>query len=181
MSIFSNPAARSSEEAGEYTKALLGLLGDRDPMQVLRETPAAIRAILDGVPASLAMTPEAPGKWSIAMVAQHLADSELVWGSRVRMIIAHDRPAIAGYDQDAWATRLRYAESPLEPALADFEAVRGANLRLLARVPESDRERVGIHAERGEESVAHMIRMSAGHDVLHIRQIERILASVRSA
>ena len=34
------PAARSSEEAGDYTKALLGLLGDRDPMQVLRETPS---------------------------------------------------------------------------------------------------------------------------------------------
>jgi len=181
MSIFSNSAARSSEEAGEYTKALLELLGERDPLQVLRETPAAIRAILDGVPADLTMTPEAPGKWSIAMVAQHLADSELVWGWRVRLILAHDRPAISGYDQDAWAARLRYAEAPLEPALADFEAARGANLRLLARVPESDRDRTGLHAERGEESVAHMIRLSAGHDVLHIRQIERILATVRSA
>jgi len=97
------------------------------------------------------------------------------------MVLAHDRPAITGYDQDAWAARLRYAEAPLEPALADFEAARAANLRLLARVPESDRERIGVHAERGEESVAHMIRMYAGHDVLHIRQIERILAAVRSA
>ena len=144
--------------------------------------PTAIRAILNGVPADLAMTPEAPGKWSIAMVAQHLADSELVWGWRVRLILAHDRPAIAGYDQDAWAARLRYAEAPLEPALADFEGGAGrTNLRLLARAPESDRARTGLHAERGEESVAHMIRMSAGHDILHIRQIERILATVRSA
>ena len=65
--------------------------------------------------------------------------------------------------------------------MADFESLRGANLRLLARVPESDRERVGVHAERGEESVAHMIRMYAGHDLLHLRQVERILAAVRSA
>src|SRR3982750_1932688 len=138
MSIFTNSAARSSEEAGDYTKALLELLGDRDPLQVLRETPAALRSILDGVPAGTSTTPEAPGKWSIAMVAQHLADSELVCGWRLRMVLAHDRPAISGYDQDAWAMRLRYADAPLEPALADFEAVRAANLRLLARVPESD-------------------------------------------
>jgi hypothetical protein len=181
MSIFTNSAARSSEEAGAYTKALLDLLGERDPLQVLRETPAALRSILDGVAAEMTTTPEAPGKWSIAMVAQHLADSELVCGWRLRMVLAHDRPVITGYDQDAWARQLRYDQAPLEPALADFEAARGANLRLLARVPESDRERVGVHAERGEESVAHMIRMYAGHDVLHIRQVERILASVRSA
>ena len=181
MSIFTNSAARSSEEAGDYTKALLELLGDRDPLQVLRETPAVLRSILDGVEAGMTTTPEAPGKWSIAMVAQHLADSEMVCGWRLRMVLAHDRPAITGYDQDAWAVRLRYDQAPLEPALADFEGIRGANLRLLARVPESDRERVGVHAERGEESVAHMIRMYAGHDLLHIRQVERILATVRSA
>ena len=181
MSIFTNSAARSLEEAGDYTRAVVGLLGDRDPVQVLRETPAALRALLDGVPANLVTTPEAPGKWSIAMVAQHLADSELVCGWRLRLVLAQDRPAVTGYDQDAWALRLRYDQAPLEPALADFESLRGANLRLLARVPESDRERVGVHAERGEESVAHMIRMYAGHDLLHLRQVERILAAVRSA
>jgi hypothetical protein len=31
-----------------------------------------------------------------------------------------------------------------------------------------------VHAERGEESIGHMMRLYAGHDVLHIRQIERI-------
>jgi hypothetical protein len=33
---------------------------------------------------------------------------------------------------------------------------------------------VGVHAERGEESVAHMIRLYAGHDLLHLRQLARI-------
>ena len=114
------------------------------------------------------------GKWSIRMVAQHLADSELVWGWRLRMIFAQDRPPITGYDQDAWATRLRYNDVPIEHALDDFELLRGSNLRLLSRMPESDRARVGVHSERGEESVAHLMRLYAGHDVLHIAQIDRI-------
>ncbi len=174
MSIFTNSAARSAEEAAEYTQAVLGLLGDRDPLDVLRTTPAAVRTLVVDASPDLLATPEADGKWSIRMVAQHLADSELVWGWRLRMIFAQDRPAITGYDQDAWATRLKYSDVPLEHALDDFELLRGSNLRLLARMPETDRVRVGVHSERGEESVAHLMRMYGGHDLLHIRQIERI-------
>ena len=58
--------------------------------------------------------PERAGKWSIAQVLQHLADSDLVWGWRARLILAQDRPTITGYDQDLWAERLRYDEA--EPA-----------------------------------------------------------------
>jgi len=178
MSIFTNSAERSVEEATDYTRAVLGLLGDRDPFDVLRATPAEVRRLVAAVSPELLAAPEAPGKWSIRMVVQHLADSELVWGWRLRLVLGQDRPPITGYDQDAWAERLRYDAVPIEDSLADFEQVRSANLRLLTRVPETDRARVGVHAERGEESVAHMIRLYAGHDTLHLRQIERIRRAV---
>jgi hypothetical protein len=32
-----------------------------------------------------------------------------------------------------------------------------------------------MHAERGEESIEHIARMYAGHDLNHLGQIERIL------
>jgi len=178
MSIFTNSAVRSVEEASEYTRAILDLLGGREPLDVLRGTPAAIRHLVRNAPADVLGTPEAPGKWSVRVVAQHLADADLVWGWRLRMIFAHDRPTITGYDQDAWATRLRYNEVDIADALDDFEHLRASNLRLLSRMPQADHSRVGIHAERGEESVAHLMRMYAGHDLLHIRQVERILDAV---
>lgn len=53
------------------------------------------------------------------------------------------------------------------------------NLRLLERAAPEDLERVGVHAERGEESLGHLRRLYAGHDLLHRRQIDRILAAVR--
>ena len=56
--------------------------------------------------------------------------------------------------------------------------MRRSNLRLLTAVPPEDLARVGVHAERGEESVAHMIRLYAGHDLLHLRQLARIRAAV---
>lgn len=177
-SVFTNPATRSAEQAGAYTRAVLELVGDRDPLAVLEGTGAALRAALREIGPERSTLPEAPGKWSVRQVLQHLADSELVWGYRLRMALAHDRPRISGYDQDRWAERLGYAGVEAEQALADFTALREMNLRLLRRASEDDLRRAVVHEERGEESVGHMIRLYAGHDLLHLRQIGRIGAAV---
>ncbi len=107
-------------------------------------------------------------------MVQRLADSELVWGYRLRMVLAHDRPQLIGYDQDCWAERLQYDWADATQAMRDFAVLRTGNLRLLKGVSPADLNRVGVHAERGEESLGHMVRLYAGHDLLHLRQIERI-------
>ena len=178
MSQFSGAAATAVADAAAYTAAILGALGDRDPFEVLHATPAAVRRLVTGLPGSVVSAPERPGKWSMLQVVQHLADAELVGAFRYRMILAHDRPAIPGYDQERWAERLRYADSDLDGALEQLEAVRTANLRLLERTTPEERRRVGVHAERGEESVEHTLRMYAGHDLVHLRQLARIAAAV---
>jgi DinB superfamily len=157
--------------------ALLGLLGDKDPIAVLRETPAVLERFLETVPAEIAGQPEAPGKWAIRDVVQHLADAELVGGFRLRMVLAHDRPPLTGYDQDLWAGRLHYSDVDLADALEQFQAIRRANLRIWRRLSPADLARVGVHSERGEESLEHLGRMYAGHDLLHRRQLERIRAT----
>jgi len=40
---------------------------------------------------------------------------------------------------------------------------------------------VGVHGERGEESVERMVPLYAGHDLVHLRQIRRILSAVASS
>jgi len=161
-----------------YLASLRAALGSRDPIEVLRTTPSELRAAIDGLTMESINTAERPGKWSIRDVVQHLADSELVGGYRFRMILAHDRPALSGYDQDLWATRLRYTEADVRIALEDFARLRQANLRLLEHASPTERERVGIHAERGEESIAQLIPTYAGHDIVHLRQIARIRRAV---
>ena len=181
MSIFTNPASSTPAEIAAYVGGLLGLLADNDPVIVLRQTPAALQRFLDGVPASIVRSPEAPGKWSIGEVVQHLADSELVGGFRLRMVMAHDRPALTGYDQDLWASRLEYRNADVHDALGQFTALRLANVRIWERLTPADLKRVGLHGERGEESLEHMRRLYAAHDLLHLRQLERIRAALLPA
>lgn len=178
MSVFTNPASGAAEQAEEYTRAVLELLGSRDPFEVLETTAHGLRTAAGGMSAEQLSRPERAGKWSVRQVLRHLADSEIVWAYRLRMVLAEDRPVMTGYDQDAWAERLAYSDSDPAESLAEFDLLRRSNLKVLGHASASDLERVGLHGERGEESLEHMIELYAGHDLLHLRQVERIRAAV---
>jgi hypothetical protein len=178
MSVFTNPAASAPGQASQYVAAVLELLGEQDPVQVLQTTPSRLEAAIAGLAPRLLARAEADGKWSIVQVLRHLADSEIVWAYRLRMTLAQDRPPLTGYDQDAWASRFHYADADPGTSLELFAAVRRANLAMLAAISPDDWQRVGMHAERGEQTVAHMVRLCAGHDLLHINQLARIRAAV---
>lgn len=179
MSVFTNPASTSRDQAQQYTAAVLGLVAEKDPLTVLGATADKLRFVVAGMDARAIRMPEAPGKWSVTQVLAHLADSEVVWAWRLRLILAQDRPPITGYDQDAWANALRYADADPGECVDRFAILRDSHLRLLVALTPAQRQRVGVHAERGEETVEHLVRLYAGHDILHLNQIERIRKTVR--
>jgi hypothetical protein len=174
---FSNPAGNAAAAAPVYVRALLDLLGSRQPLDVLPELLPWLDHRLARIPETRLRRPEAPGKWSAVAVVQHLADSELILSVRARLILSEDRPPIQGFDQDLWADRFDYADASLELALAQLRALRAANLALWRRLGPSELAREGIHSERGPESLGHLLRLMAAHDLVHRRQIDRVLAS----
>jgi len=162
------------EQAQAYTAALLHLLGTQNPLHVLRETPTTIERGLERLTPAQLDAREAPGKWSTRMVVAHLADSELVGGLRIRMVLAHERPPLAPYDQDLWADRLHYERADVRESLDRFSALRRSNLRLWSSASPTELSRVGMHSERGEESLEQMLKLYAGHDLAHLHQLARI-------
>ena len=174
MSVFSNTSKDPGELRAQYAPAVLGLIGGRNPVEVLGETPAAAAQAIAALSPEQLRRPESEGKWSIAQVLRHLADTDVVWGWRMRLILAQDRPAITGFDQDLWAEHLGYADADPGESLDTFTVLRRDNLRLIERATPADLQRVGVHAERGEESVGYLIRLYAGHDLMHLNQIARV-------
>ena len=178
MSVFTNPTTGAAEHAKAYVSAVLELLGDRDPIGVLRETPFLLPRAIEGLSPQQLRQPERRGKWSIAQILQHLADSEIASGWRLRLILAQQRPQLTGYDQDLWAERLHRDEEDPREAIELLAVLRRANLRLLEHASPTDLGRVGVHVERGEESLKHLRQLNAGHDLLHLRQIERVRRAI---
>jgi hypothetical protein len=176
---FSNPASDAAAAASDYVRALLELLGSRDRLEVLAELHPWLVNRVQGVPDAVLRRPERPGKWSVIDVIQHLADSDLVAGFRTRMILTEEQPSLQAYDQDRWASELQYRYVSLGQALEQLRGLRTANLHLWQGLNPAQLQRVGMHSERGLESVEHILRLMAGHDLVHRRQIDRILSSAR--
>ncbi len=169
-----NPALTAKDTGAAYVRALMELLGDREPLDVLGSLVRDLRAATDGLSDEQLRRPEAAGKWSILQVVCHLADTELVVGFRLRQTLSHDRPLLPGIDQDRWAERLRYKEDDFEEVMHRLAAMRSADIRLAISLSADELDRVGLHEERGEETVRHILRMLAGHDLAHLRQVGRI-------
>jgi hypothetical protein len=164
-----------AETAQQYIQRMLGNVGDSEPLKVLSATPRKLERLLKGVPGGKLRKRPAPGKWSIAEIVAHIADTELVGGYRMRAILGAPGTPIQGFDQDAWVTALHYDKRDPGKSLEQFSALRAANLALLKTLTPKQWEHYGMHSERGKETVAHIARMFAGHDINHLGQIERIL------
>ena len=160
-----------------YSQRILSNVGQRDPWEVLESTAHRLRTLIEGRSRDQLLRRVDPGRWSVAEILAHLADAEIAGAWRFRSILAHDAVPLAPFDQDAWAAAFRYEQVDPEASIALFEANRTATLALLRRVDPSRHAHHGMHAERGKESITHMIRLYAGHDLNHLRQIERLVGA----
>jgi len=162
-----------------YRENLFKLLGDRQPLEVLAETPSALAGIVRKHSAAVLRIRPFEGKWTPNEVIGHLADSEWVYGYRLRLILCEDNPTILGMNQDLWVAGQRHNErEPLE-LVEMFRTMRQFNLALWKRMSPADLKRAGRHNERGPEPLEVMLRMMAGHDLSHLDQINRYVQAIR--
>jgi len=111
----------------------------------------------------------------VAEILAHLADVEIVIGWRMRSILGDPGTHVQAYDQNAWVTAGHYEKRDPHKSIELHRVVREANLALVTSISPAQWKHFGQHAERGQESIEHIVRMVAGHDINHVLQIERIL------
>ena len=158
----------------QYIARIRGYVGGRDPVRIQAATPGRLRKLVRGLPSSRLKRRPAPGKWSIAEILAHLADTELVGGNRIRTILGAPGAKIQAFDQDDWARSMRYREQDARQSLEAFCVLRERNLALLRSLTPRQWKQYGMHQERGKETVARVAEMFAGHDLNHLKQIEKL-------
>lgn len=168
-------------EWDRYREQLLRMLGGDDPVDVLTATFEEVTELISRATEAQLRQKPAPDEWSAWEVISHLTDTELVFGVRVRMMVTQDRPTLVGYDQDAWTARFAQLDGDPQTTIARWQALRQSNLAIYRSLGAEEWERVGLHSERGEETVRFTVTLSAGHDRAHIDQIRRCLADTAIA
>lgn len=176
-SVEAAPVATSlrGETPAQYIRRILSYSEGKDARAVLEATPKRLRTIVEQTPADVLRRQPAPGKWSSVQILEHLADAEIVASWRIRAILGQNGAALQAFDQDDWASNMAYEKANPDESVTLFEVTRAANLRLLDRIDPQLHENYGVHSERGKETISHLIKLYAGHDLNHLTQIEAIV------
>jgi len=148
-----------------------------EAIPVLARTPAALRALLDGIPEPWVRADEGPDTWTPFDVIGHLVHGERTdWIPRAEIILAHgEARTFDVFDRFAMfeASRGR----TLGELLERFAELRAANVARLEsmRLTPADLERRGRHPELGTVTLGQHLATWVAHDLSHLAQIARVM------
>ena len=144
-------------------------------LDAAEKSPKEIAAAVSGLPEKVLRYKPAPDRWCVLEILGHLADVEIIYGYRLRQMLADHKPVIAPLDQDAWARNLGYMDAPPAELLAFYGIARHHNLRMLRRAKEADLSKSAYHPElQREVTVAELVERMGGHGAGHLQQIEKL-------
>ncbi|MGD9710829.1 MAG: DinB family protein [Thermomicrobiales bacterium] len=112
------------------------------------------------------------GEWSARQVLAHLLDAEIVYGARLRAVVANPGSTIALFDQDAQATEIPYRDVPIEAVAAAFLSLRRVNTAVALALPASAWKRTVEHPERGTQTLGVIARVFGEHVADHLPELE---------
>jgi len=164
-----------NETPQQYTQRILGYMEGKQPLAVQAATAKKLDRLIKGVSTAKLRKRPAPEKWCVSEIVAHLADAEIVGGFRMRLILGSLGTPIVAYDQDKWVVSGHYDKRDPWNSVEQFRVLREGNLALLKSLKSGQWKHYGMHSERGQESIEHIVRMFAGHDINHLQQIEKIL------
>jgi tRNA-binding EMAP/Myf-like protein len=162
----------------DYVNRLLGLAGTDDPLKTLTSTAGRLSLLVARCPVAQRAARPGPDRWSLNEIAAHVADAEVVAAYRLRQILASSGIPIQAFDQDVWATAFKYGDMDAVTSVSLFDGCRRGTIRVLHAVDRDRFDHHGQHEERGRETVHHLLRFYAGHDINHLQQIERTLVDL---
>ncbi len=165
------------ETPEQYTERILRYQQGQKPLAVMAATPRKLLLLLKGKRRAALTKRAEPDKWSVGEVLAHLADAELAFSWRIRLMLGANGTTVQAYDQDVWCAFSSYPKHDPKMSLDAFRILRERNVHLLRLIPKEMWKNYGMHEERGKETVARLTEMMAGHDINHVRQLEGMLKS----
>ena len=164
MPDFDRPA---HSEYAPFYRTYVDPLPDSDVVAQLRQQREEVAGFLTG------LTPEeetfryAPDKWTAREVVGHVVDAERVFALRALWFARGDQEPQPGFDENAWATRSNAAERPMADLVAEFTALRTANVAMLEGLDPGAGARTGTASGR-PVSVRALVWIMAGHARHHL-------------
>ncbi len=166
-------ARPGSQDHSPYFAVYIDRVPEGDLVEQLRGQRSAMEELLTELPPEKLTYRYAEGKWSVAQLLGHIADTERVMSYRLLRIARGDDTPLAGFDQDLFVAQAGHDGWSIDRLRAEYDAVRGATLSLLQGLPERAFSRRGI-VSGNETTAAALAYIIAGHELHHVDALRRL-------
>jgi len=145
-------------------------------LAILKSTPGVLHTLCNRLEKSLWSKRVLPEEWCLTEILCHLRDvDDEVNFPRINSILMEKNPFLPGMDTDPWAIQRTYIEQDCDEALDGFARSRSKIIEHLDHIPEEVWQRSARHAIFGPTRLYELVNIIAGHDRLHIQQVQKNL------
>jgi hypothetical protein len=145
-------------------------------IDAIEQTPAAMRAAVQGLSPQQIETPYREGGWTVRQLVHHVPESHMNAYIRFKLALTEDQPTIKPYDEKRWAELPDVQSTPPELSLALLESLHGRFVLLLSSMQPDDWKRTFRHPELGlmplEKNLA-LYSWHGRHHVAHITELRK--------
>lgn len=170
-------------DSTEYASFYAGYVAKADTDDVLKflqDQLAELQELLADVEDSESERLQQPYHWSIKQLIGHLIDGEKIFGYRLHRMACGDPTPMAGFDHEPYVDNLDYQNVTLRDLVAEFAALRQANLLFCRRLPDEAVDRVGT-ASDCQFTVRSQTYILAGHVQHHLEILHDRVRQLKSA
>ncbi|RED93401.1 DinB family protein [Marinoscillum furvescens] len=148
-------------------------------IELLKRTPDTLEGLLKGLSDNWTHPNEGPDTWSPFDILGHLIHGEETdWIPRLEIIM--DQGESQPFDPfDRFAQFEKSKNKSINTLLSEFKELRLANVSILKskNLSAEDLKKTGIHPELGRVTAGELLATWVTHDLNHIGQIARVMAS----
>lgn len=143
----------------------------------IRQLPAQIAELVDGLSDTQLSTHFLAGEWTVAQNVHHLADSHMNSYVRCKLIATEEHPPLKPYDQDKWADLPDASSIDVSTSLALLAALHARWVIFWETLGDDMWSRTGNHLSGSIVTLEDQLRLYVDHGHAHIDQITRTLSA----
>jgi hypothetical protein len=143
----------------------------RSFLNQVEETPARLRAAIEGLTEEQLNTPYRDGGWTIRQVVHHVPDSHLNSYIRFKWALTENEPLIKAYHEDRWAELQDSKSTPVQVSLTLLHSLHERWMNLLRSFNSDDWKKTLRHPELGVMTLEKMLALYAWHGRHHVAHI----------
>jgi hypothetical protein len=153
-------------EYAPFYKTYIDLV-EGDALMFLEKQLQRFNDLCNNIPEANTFYKYEDGKWSIKEVVGHCIDTERVMAYRLLRISRADATELPGFDENEYIRNNEYDKRTWESLIAEFNALRKANIYLISSLSPQQQEQLGT-ANKLPISARALVYTIAGHLEHHL-------------